>query len=105
MSKPYQGYMKVSANTFINDEMKAEYKGDWQNPKKRYKILNKLRSYVITIHLYNSDGDKAVDTMDPSGKLNKSQLSEVIHTHLTRMLEENKDEDLNLERSGVVIRV
>lgn len=105
MSKPYKGFMKVSANTFINDEMNAEYSGDWRNPKKRYKILNKLRSYAITIHLYNSDGDKAVDTMEPSGKIDKKQLSEVIHTHLTRMLEENKDEDLNLERSGVVIRV
>ena len=105
MKKLQDDYMKVTTKTLFEDRTDAVYSGIWRSSKKRYKILNKPRRYKFTIHLINIIGDKEVITISPKDKLNKMQLSELIHYYLNKYLIDNEEMLIDRGASYLVIRI
>ena len=68
-SKPemYEGFMKVPLNnSFTPDEVRihTEYEGDWVSSKLRATIMNEPRMFVVTAHVFMTDGKRYCATIE-----------------------------------------
>ena len=62
-SKPemYEGFMRIPLNnSFTPNEVRirTEYEGDWISPKVRATIMNEPRMFVVTAHVFMTDGKR-----------------------------------------------
>lgn len=100
----FDGFMKVPAKTY-SSKLNPEFTGDWSKSDTRYRIFNKPRKYKITMHLFNAEGDKAVETVDVKEKLDRKGLSNLVYEQINRMISEYPTEDIDLIQSYLIIRV
>ena len=68
-SKPemYEGFMRIPLNnSFTPDEVRirTEYEGEWLNRKLRAKIMNEPRMFVVTAHVFMTDGKRYCATIE-----------------------------------------
>lgn len=80
--KRYTGYMKfplIGANDVADFNRTCEYAGDFANPRKRYNIFKRERSYYVEIWVKLAGGGYEVSqVLTVSDKLNKIQLAELL---------------------------
>lgn len=100
----FKGYMQTQLRTVGTDRARTFFTEDWADPKKRNKILRRPRNYSITIHMFNTAGAEAVETIPLPFKGNKDALSNHIKKQIIRMQEENKFQELDMIASFVCIR-
>ncbi|WP_440464391.1 hypothetical protein [Psychrobacter sp. ASPA161_6] len=63
----YEGFMRVPLNnSFTGDEIRinTEYEGDWINRKLRATIMNEPRMFVVTAHVFMTDGKRYCATIE-----------------------------------------
>ena len=68
-SKPemYEGFMRIPLNnSFTPNEVRirTEYEGDWISPKVRATIMNEPRMFVVTAHVFMTDGKRYCATIE-----------------------------------------
>lgn len=66
----YEGYMKVPLNnSFTPNEVRirTEYEGEWVNRKVRATIMNEPRMFVVTAHVFMTDGKRYCATIEYQG--------------------------------------
>lgn len=100
----FDGFMKIPAKTYTK-ELQPTYEGDWAKSDTRYRIYRKPRKYKVTLHLYNEQGDKAVETVDPTGLLTKEDLSDLVYDQINRMIDDYPEQEIDLLNSYLIIRV
>lgn len=63
----YEGFMRIPLNnSFTQDEIRirTEYEDDWVSRKVRAKIMNEPRMFVVTAHVFMTDGKRYCATID-----------------------------------------
>ncbi len=73
----FTGYMRIPLDqSLTGDEIiqRSELVGDWKTKSKQ--ILKKPRLFTVTAHIRNTDGDKAVTTVNYRGKGGNKTIAE-----------------------------
>lgn len=96
--------MQIQLKSVYSKTSRTFFTEDWADPKKRKKILGKPRSYSITIHLFNTSGQSAVETIPLPCKGDMETLSRLVKDQTTRMMEENPEQEFDLINSVANIR-
>lgn len=63
----YEGFMRIPLNnSFTPNEVRirTEYEGDWISPKVRATIMNEPRMFVVTAHVFMTDGKRYCATIE-----------------------------------------
>ena len=63
----YEGFMRIPLNnSFTPNEVRirTEYEGEWINRKIRATIMNEPRMFVVTAHVFMTDGNRYCATID-----------------------------------------
>lgn len=63
----YEGFMRIPlSNSFTSEEIRihTEYEGDWINRKVRATIMNEPRMFVVTAHVFMTDGERYCATIE-----------------------------------------
>ena len=63
----YEGFIRIPLNnSFTPDEVRirTEYEGEWLNRKLRAKIMNEPRMFVVTAHVFMTDGKRYCATIE-----------------------------------------
>lgn len=99
----FNGYMKVPLDQRLSENEivgRSERTGDWA--KNSPKILKKPRLFTITAHLFDTDGHKAVTTIDYRGKGGNKTIAEaaIIAFNAAR----NGAANINMTDSYIIIR-
>lgn len=100
----FNGFMKIPAKTYTK-EVQPIFEGDWAKSDTRYRIFKKPRKYMVTLHLFNEQGDKAVETLEPTGLLTKDGLSDLVYEQINRMIDDYPEQEIDLLNSYLIIRV
>lgn len=100
----FNGFMKIPAKTYTK-EPQPMYEGDWAKSDTRYRIFSKPRKYKVTLHMFNEQGDKAVETIDPTGLLTEEDLSYLVYNQINRVLDDYPEQEIDLINSYLIIRV
>lgn len=101
----FNGYMQVQLKTLGTHKPRTFYTEDWADDKKRKKILGKPRTFSVTIHLFNTAGQSAVETIPLPCKGDLLTLSRLIKDQVTRMMKENPYQEFDLVNSVANVRV
>lgn len=100
----FKGYMKVkleNANlaTAVGN---IEMVGDWKT--KSYRILSKPRRFGINFYFFNTQGEKAISSIQFMEVGNKEMLGEAIFQYANQMADENPEVEIDWSKSYAVVR-
>ena len=73
----FTGYMKIPLDPRLSESdiiKRSELVGDWKTKSKQ--ILKKPRLFTVTAHIRNTNGDKAVTTVNYRGKGGSKTIAE-----------------------------
>jgi hypothetical protein len=101
----YEGYMKVPLNnSFTPNEVRirTEYEGDWVNRKVRATIMNEPRMFVVTAHVFMTDGKRYCATIEYQSYGGRETIPDA--ANMACDAARNGSGLMNLKESYVIIR-
>lgn len=101
----YEGFMRVPLNTsFTGNEVRShtEYEGDWVSRKMRATIMNEPRIFVVTAHVFMTDGKRYCATIEYQGYGGRETIPDA--ANMACDAARNGSGLMNLKESYVIIR-
>lgn len=101
----YEGFMRIPLNnSFTSEEVRirTEYEGEFLNLKKRIEIMNEPRMFVVTAHVYMSDGIRYCATIDYQSFGGRETIPEAANMAVDAA--RNKSGAMQMSDSYIVVR-
>lgn len=101
----YEGFMKIPLNNSFTSEdirIRTEYEDDWVSRKVRTKIMNEPRMFLVTAHVYMSDGKRYCATIDYQSFGGRETIPDAANMAVDAV--RNKSGAMNMSDSYIVVR-
>ena len=99
----FSGYMKIPLDPTLGDDdiiKRSELVGDWQTKSK--KILKKPRLFTVTAHLFNTNKEKAVTTVNYRSRGGNNTISEAAIMAFDEA--RNGTANINMRESYIILK-
>lgn len=99
----FTGYMKIPLDqSLTGDEIirRSELVGDWKTKSKQ--ILKKPRLFTVTAHLFNTNNEKAVTTVNYRSRGGNKTIAEAVI--MAFEAERNGTANINMGRSYIILK-
>lgn len=101
----YEGYMAIPLDTSLESDQvrsRTEYYDDWANLKKRINIMGEPRMFVVTAHVYMTDGKRYCATIDYQGYGGRDTIPDAANMAFNEV--RNGSGLVDMSRSYVIVR-
>ncbi len=99
----FTGYMKIPLDPRLSESeiiKRSELVGDWKTKSRQ--ILKKPRLFIVTAHLFNSNNEKAVTTVNYRSRGGNKTIAEAAVTAFDAA--RNGTANINMSQSYIILK-